>query len=56
MLVLSRKREQKIVIADGLIVITIVDLKNGVVRIGLDAPKDIPIRREEVAPLESVSG
>lgn len=48
MLVLSRQREETIVIADGLIRITIVDIRGDKVRIGIDAPKDIAVHREEV--------
>ena len=47
MLVLSRKRSQKIRIGDS-IVVTIVDVRGDKVRVGVDAPKEIPIHREEV--------
>jgi carbon storage regulator len=47
MLVLSRKRDQKIII-DGDIVFTIVGIRGDTVRIGIEAPKDISIHREEV--------
>ena len=49
MLVLSRKLDERILIADGLVIITIVEIRNGQVRIGIDAPKDIDILREEIA-------
>ncbi len=49
MLVLSRKCDQKIVIGDdGGIKITIVDIGNGRVRIGIEAPRGLPVHREEV--------
>jgi carbon storage regulator len=47
MLVLSRKKNEQIVIGDG-IVITIVDVRSDKVRIGIDAPADVPVHRHEV--------
>lgn len=48
MLVLSRKLNERIVIADN-IVVTVVDIRRDVVRLGFEAPKEIPIHRQEVA-------
>ena len=47
MLVLSRKLNEKVVIGDS-VVITIVDVGNGRVRIGIEAPRDVPVNRLEV--------
>lgn len=47
MLVLSRTREQQIVI-DGNIVVTVVEVRGDKVRLGIDAPKEIPVHRREV--------
>jgi carbon storage regulator len=47
MLVLTREREQRIMIGDD-IVLTIVDIRGDKVRIGIEAPKAILIHREEV--------
>jgi carbon storage regulator len=47
MLVLSRQRDESIIIGDN-IVITIVDIRGDKVRLGINAPKDIPVHREEV--------
>lgn len=47
MLVLSRKRNESIVI-DGNIVVTVVDIRGDKVRLGIEAPKDVPIHRSEV--------
>lgn len=48
MLVLSRKRNERIVIADGEIVLTIVEIRGDKVRVGIEAPRDIPVHRGEV--------
>ncbi len=47
MLVLSRHRDESIMIGDD-VVITIVDIRGDKVRLGIDAPKDIPVHRREV--------
>ena len=47
MLVLSRHRDESIIIGDN-IVVTIVDIRGDKVRFGIDAPKDIPVHRQEV--------
>ena len=47
MLVLSRKKNESIVINDN-IVVTVVDIRGDKVRLGFDAPKDVPIHRREV--------
>jgi len=46
-LVLTRKKEQSIIIGDN-IEITIVDIQGDQVRIGINAPKNITIHRKEV--------
>jgi carbon storage regulator len=48
MLVLSRKKMEKIVIGDGLITLTIAEIRGDKVRIAIDAPRDISIHRHEV--------
>ena len=47
MLVLSRKKDESIVINDN-IVVTIVEIRRDKVRLGFEAPKDVPIHRREV--------
>ncbi len=47
MLVLTRKAGEGIVIGDD-IKITIVELKGGGVRIGIDAPREMKVHRQEV--------
>jgi carbon storage regulator len=48
MLVLSRRVDQRIMIDGGRIIITVVDIRNDKVRIGIDAPDDVVVNREEV--------
>ena len=47
MLVLSRQRDESILIGDN-IKITIVDIRDDKVRLGLDVPKEISVHRQEV--------
>lgn len=47
MLVLSRHRDESIMIGDD-IVITIVDIRGDKVRLGIQAPPDVPVHRQEV--------
>ena len=47
MLVLSRKKDETIVINDN-IVVTVVDIRGDKVRLGFDAPKEVTIHRREV--------
>jgi carbon storage regulator len=50
MLVLSRKLGEKIYIGEN-ICITVVDIDRGKIRLGIEAPRDIPIYRQELLPL-----
>ena len=47
MLVLSRQRDESIIIGDN-IVVTIVDIRGDKVRLGINAPIEIPVHRQEV--------
>jgi len=47
MLVLSRKKSEAIVINEN-IVVTIVEVRGDNVRLGIDAPKDVPVLRSEL--------
>ncbi|MCC7419276.1 MAG: carbon storage regulator CsrA [Planctomycetaceae bacterium] len=47
MLVLSRKKNESIVIDDR-IVITIVEIRGDKVRLGIEAPRDVSVHRSEV--------
>ena len=47
MLILTRKPDQKIRIADD-VEVTVLGVKGNVVRIGIAAPEDVSVHREEV--------
>ena len=47
MLVLSRQRDESIMIGDD-VEITIVDVRGDKVRLGITAPKSIPVHRREI--------
>ncbi len=47
MLVLSRKPGESIVIGD-VVVVTVVETRGGNVRLGIAAPKEIPVHRQEI--------
>ncbi|HUV40204.1 MAG TPA: carbon storage regulator CsrA [Sedimentisphaerales bacterium] len=47
MLVLSRQKDESIIIGDD-VEITIVDVRGDKVRLGITAPKSIPVHRREV--------
>jgi carbon storage regulator len=49
MLVLSRKLGDRIMIGDR-IVVTVVKLGNGRVRLGIEAPREVAVFREEIDP------
>ena len=49
MLVLSRKSQQQIRIGDD-VVITIVRVRGNSVRVGIEAPKSVSVRRGELSP------
>ena len=47
MLVLSRKKNESIVINND-VTITVVEIRGDKVRLGIVAPKDVPVHRQEV--------
>jgi carbon storage regulator len=47
MLVLSRQRDESIIIGDN-VVVTIVDVRGDKVRLGIEAPLEISVHRQEV--------
>jgi carbon storage regulator len=51
MLVLSRKLGEKICIGEN-ICITVVDIDRGKIRLGIEAPRSVPIFRQELLPIK----
>lgn len=47
MLILTRKEGESLRLGDD-IVITVVGVKGGAVRLGIDAPRDLAVHREEI--------
>jgi len=47
MLVLARKTDESIVIGEN-IVVKVISIENGVVKLGIDAPKEVSIIRNEL--------
>jgi carbon storage regulator len=46
-LILSRKMGESIIIHED-IVVTVIDIRGGQVRLGIEAPRDVPVYRREV--------
>lgn len=55
MLVLTRKARETIIVGDN-IVISVVEIQGNRVRIGVQAPGDVSIRRAELAPVLGTEG
>lgn len=47
MLVLSRKKDERLIIGDN-ITLTVVEIRGDKVRLGVVAPRDVPVHRHEV--------
>lgn len=52
MLVLTRKQGESIIIGDD-IKVKILDISSNFIKIGIDAPREIPVYREELLNKES---
>lgn len=49
MLVLTRGLKQQIVIDGGVVTVTVLEIHGGRVRLGIEAPAEITVRRKELA-------
>ena len=47
LLVLSRRRDQTLLIGDN-VEVTVLEIKGGQVRLGINAPKAVPVHRGEI--------
>ena len=50
MLVLSRKVDEKVVIGPD-IVVTVLEIRGNRVRLGIEAPREVPVHRAELVPV-----
>jgi len=50
MLVLSRKVDEKIVIGPD-VVVTVLEIRGNRVRLGIEAPRNVPVHRSELVPV-----
>ena len=48
MLILTRKKDERIMIGDGIVITVVQILADRRVRLGIEAPSDVPVHREEV--------
>lgn len=51
MLILTRKQGESITIGEN-IKVTILDVKGKYVRVGVEAPRDLAVHRQEISPVE----
>lgn len=47
MLILTRRIGESVIIADN-VTVAVLGVKGNQVRLGIDAPKDVPVHREEI--------
>ncbi len=51
MLVLTRGLKQQVVIDGGLVTVTVLEIHGGRVRLGIEAPTEVLVRRKELAEI-----
>ncbi|MBI1309750.1 carbon storage regulator [bacterium] len=54
MLVLARRSGQEITIAGGTVRVTVLGVSGGRVRLGIQAPQDMPVVRSELLPNDAL--
>jgi carbon storage regulator len=47
MLIITRREGEKLMIGDD-VVVTVVEVNGGTIRLGIDAPRSLPVYREEL--------
>jgi carbon storage regulator len=47
-LILARRKDEQIVIGDGSVVITVLQIRGEIVRLGITAPRELPVHRYEI--------
>jgi carbon storage regulator len=50
-LVLSRRKNERLILGNGLVTLTVVDIRGDKVRLGVTAPTEMPVHREEIQNL-----
>ena len=48
MLVLSRRQNEAICINGRMVTVTVIEIKDDKVRLGIEAPRDMPVHRQEI--------
>jgi carbon storage regulator len=48
MLLLARRAKESIIIGNRTITIRVIKVERGVVTLGIEAPRDVPVHREEI--------
>lgn len=48
MLILNRKIHETIIIGDNEIRVTVLEIRGNQVKIGIEAPRDVPVHRQEI--------
>lgn len=47
-LILTRMKDERIIVGDRVVTITVVDIRGNKVRLGIEAPQEMSVHREEV--------
>jgi carbon storage regulator len=55
MLILTRRPQESLVIGSGRITVTVLEVHAGRIRLGIDAPQEVKIRRSEAPPRDALS-